>query len=77
MTALRYRWKTATFTRTGDGLGTDEEGAWASECLRGIVATAGVILSKNKVAAGGVVQEIGDALRALHMDSDGINAYFG
>ena len=47
------------------------------ECLRGIAATAGIILSQEGGQVGRVVREVGGTLLATHMDGDRIRTYFG
>ena len=52
-------------------------GAGTLGWLRGIAATAGVMLSQEGGHVGRVVQQVGGTLCTTHMDGDRIHAYFG
>ena len=72
--ALNYWLQMATVIRAVAG---ELEGVRTMEWLRGIAATAGIMLSHESGHIGRVVREVGGTLCATHMDGDRIHAYFG
>lgn len=70
---LRYRLQLAAFRRAGRG---EVARARAVQWLRGMAATAGIMLSQEKGGVGRVVQEVGGTLHNPRMDGDIIRAFF-
>lgn len=75
--ALQCRLQMATITWTGIEDVAGEHGKRMAEMLRGIAATAGVLLSQKEGNVGEVVEGIVGTLRVPRIDSDMIRAYVG
>lgn len=73
-TPLCYRLQVVAFTRAG---GNEVARARAVKWLRGMAATASVMLSQEEGDVGRVVQEIGGTLCTPRMGGDRIHVYVG